>query len=123
MRSMFAGAAASHPYNDLVDNAFCFDCGLEEAHPKAKLLRAVAQVHKVDTAAIALKVKQEFAGNEKARRQRPRGRSSQNQQPKPKESCPTEPTHSGPVLMASPLSSPDNSRSLGREKPLLLQTC
>jgi len=31
-----AQAAASHPYNDLAGNGYCFECGLEEAHPEAK---------------------------------------------------------------------------------------
>ena len=35
-KGMAARGAASHPYNDLAGNGFCFDCGLEEAHPEAK---------------------------------------------------------------------------------------
>ena len=35
-KEMAARGNASHPYNDLVGNGFCFDCGLEETHPEAK---------------------------------------------------------------------------------------
>ena len=31
-----ARAIASHAYNDLAGNGYCFDCGLEETHPESK---------------------------------------------------------------------------------------
>jgi hypothetical protein len=31
-----ARATASHAYNDLAGNGYCFECGLEKAHPEAK---------------------------------------------------------------------------------------
>jgi hypothetical protein len=34
-KQMAERGSASHPYNDLVGNGFCFDCGLAETHPEA----------------------------------------------------------------------------------------
>jgi hypothetical protein len=34
-KQMAARGSASHPYNDLAGNSFCFVCGLEEAHSEA----------------------------------------------------------------------------------------
>jgi hypothetical protein len=35
-KQMAVSGSASHPYNDLAGNGFCFDCGLAETHPEAK---------------------------------------------------------------------------------------
>jgi len=35
-RRKAARATASHAYNDLAGNGYCFECGLEKAHPEAK---------------------------------------------------------------------------------------